>query len=165
METTPCTVFFYFYLGFIWLYVFTYLKPNWICDMFGDIEKVVTAIIIDLFVSIEIILEQTFELIFESLRPTLTNSIYSFEKLLSRFLKKINNEIPYFSTLSESDMIDLLIITLDNFFFYPVNKIYVELIKEALIIMSIFIPMFAWIKSKISFIRCLKECHKKIWQW
>lgn len=165
METTPCTVFFYFYLGFIWLYVFTYLKPNWICDMFGDIEKVVTAIIIDLFVSIEIILEQTFELIFESLRPTLTNSIYSFEKLLSRFLKKINNEIPYFSNLSESDMIDLLIITLDNFFFYPVNKIYVELIKEALIIMSIFIPMFAWIKSKISFIRCLKECHKKIWQW
>lgn len=165
METTPCTFFFLFYLGFIWLYVFTCLKPNWICDMFGDIEKVVTTIMIDLFVSIEIILEQTFELIFESFRSTLTNSIYSFEKLLSRFLKKINNEIPYLSTLSESDVIDLLIITLDNFFFYPVNKIYVELIKEALIIMSIFIPMFAWIESKISFIRCLKECHKKIWRW
>lgn len=170
MKTTPCMVLFLFYFGFFLLCVFTYYKLDWICNRFGDIEKVVTEIVTDfIYISIQIIFVKSFESIFESLRPTVTNLIYSFKKLSSYLLKKINNEIPYLYIWFERNVIDLLITILDDFFFYPVIKIYVDFIKpEALILMSIFIPMFVWIKrwieSKVSFIRCLKECNKKIWQ-
>jgi hypothetical protein len=173
-------MFFFFDLGFLWLYVLICHKPNWICNRFGDIEKAVTTLMMDsISISIVIIFFQTFELTLRSLNPIVTNIVYPFGKLSAYLSKKIDNEITYLSNLFEKVVIDSLITTLDNTFFYPINKMYMDWIEymdsiepEVLILLSIFTPMLAWIdkrkkwiETRILFIEYLKKFNKKIWQW
>lgn len=174
MMTMTYIMFFFFDLGFLWLYVLICHKPDWICNRIGDIEKAVTTIIIDsISISIVVIFFQTFELVIQSFNPILTNLVYPFVKLSSYLSKKIHNEIAYLSNLFEKTVIDSLIIMLDNVFFYPINKMYMDLIEpEVSIMISIFSPMLMWIEKKkkwietrILFMRYLKEFNKKIWQW
>lgn len=166
--------FFFFDIGFLWLYLLTFHRPNWLCNRIGDIERAVTTIMMDsICIFIVIVFFQTFEPTLKSFSPIITNIVHTFARLSSYLSKKIHNEIAYLSNLFEKTVIDRLITTLDNRFFYPINKIYMKSIKpEILILTSDFAPMFEWIETKkkwietrILFIKYLKEFNKKIWQW
>jgi hypothetical protein len=167
-------VFLFFDLGFLWLYVLIFHKPDWICNRFGDIEKAVSIIMIDsISILIVVFFFQTSRLIRRLLNPILKNLVYPFGASSSYFSKRINNEIVYLSNLFEKSVVDPLIATLDNVFLYPILKVYMNFIKPKVLIMtSIFTPMFLWVERRkrqietiVSFVRYLKEFHKKIWQW
>lgn len=174
MTTMDNIMFIFFDLGFLWLYVLTFHKPDWICNRFGDIEKVVATLVMDsISILIVIIFFQTFELTLRLLNPIVTNIVYPFGKLFVYLSKKIHNEITYLSNQFEKVVIDSWITTLDDTFFYPINKVYMDSIEpKVLILIPIFTPMLAWIEkrkkwieTKISFIRYLKKFHQRIWQW
>lgn len=168
--------FFFYYIGFLWLYLFIFHKPTWICNRIRDIEKTLITVLTDLIsISIVIIFFQTFKLILQTLSPILRNLVYPIGKLSSYLFEKTQNEMTHLSVLFEKTVIDFLIVTIDNAFFYPLNRIYIDLIEPEILIpilIPILISIFTWIEekqrwfeNKTLFIKHLKEFHKKIWQW
>lgn len=170
---------FIFRFGFLWLYVFIFHRPEWICNRIRDVEKTLVTVVTDFIsISIIVIFFQTFRLIIRSLRPIVVNLIYPFGKASSDFLQEIQNEIIHLSILFERTTIDSLILILDNAFFHPIKEIYLDSIEPE-ILMPILIPIFTWIEKRVVwiekkgiwiedrvlFIKYLKKFHIRFWKW